>query len=96
LDLRLLDTMLKQWRTVDSRETSISTGRVVCRACGQRHDLHVCYYVFPSKAPDGFMEREAVRRTVDHENLKEDHSLAEEVKRIQKSMDKGKGKPEDD
>jgi hypothetical protein len=44
-----------------SRETSISTGRVVCRACGQRHDLHVCYYVFPSKAPDGFMEREAVR-----------------------------------
>jgi hypothetical protein len=35
------------------------------------------------------------------QNLKEDHSLAEEVKRIQKSMDKGsfdkgKRKPEDD
>jgi hypothetical protein len=83
-----------------SRETSISTGRVICRACGQRHDLHICYYLFPSKAPDGFKEREAVRRMVD-QNLKEDHSLAEELKRIQKSMDKGsfdkgKRKPEDD
>jgi hypothetical protein len=78
-----------------SRETSISTGRVICRACGQRHDLHVCYYLFPSKAPDGFREREAMRRTVD-QNLKEDHVLAEEVNRIQKSMDKGKEKPGDD
>ena len=36
-----------------------------------------------------------MRRTVD-QNLKEDHVLAEEVNRIQKSMDKGKEKPGDD
>jgi len=30
------------------------------------------------------------------QNLKEDQNLAEEVKRIQKSMDKGKEKLEDD
>jgi hypothetical protein len=80
-----------------SRETSI---RVICRECGQRHDLHICYCLFPNKAPDGFKAREAVRRMVD-QNLKEDHSLAEEAKRIQKSMDKGsfdkgKRKPEGD
>jgi len=73
---------------------------VIAEVLDRAVDLHVCYYLFPSKAPDGFKEREAVRRMV-YQNLREDHSLAEEVKRIQKSMDKGyfdkgKRKPQDD
>jgi hypothetical protein len=74
-----------------SRANSLPTGRAKCRACEQSHDFYACYYLFPSKVPKGFKPHEIVKRRVE-QNLKDDQGLAEEVKRLQKSMDK----PDDD
>jgi hypothetical protein len=74
-----------------SRANSLPIGRAKCRACEQRHDFYACYYLFHSKAPKGFKPNEILKRRVE-QNLKDDQGLAEEVKRLQKSMDK----PDDD
>lgn len=63
----------------------LPTGRQ-CRACEQRHDFRSCFYLFPNKAPEGFKPKGLVKQRVE-ENLKNDNSLAEEVKRLRKSMD---------
>ncbi|CAM1508934.1 Fc.00g026730.m01.CDS01 [Cosmosporella sp. VM-42] len=57
-----------------------------CKACGQFHSLTKCYYILPSRAPQWWKEKSAMRRTVD-ENLAKDKKLADEVSRLQK--DKG-------
>jgi hypothetical protein len=63
----------------------LPTGRQ-CRACEQRHDFRSCFYLFPNKAPEGFKPKGLVKQRVE-ENLKNDNGLAEEVKRLRKSMD---------
>ncbi|RHZ51562.1 uncharacterized protein CDV56_106148 [Aspergillus thermomutatus] len=73
-----------------SRITSLVTGSgPKCRACNQGHELQACYYIFPNKAPDWFTPKTSVQQRVE-EKLKNDHGLTEEVKRLQKSMFKGK------
>jgi hypothetical protein len=81
------DMVSEKGKRRHSRANFLPTGRAKCRACEQRHDFSACYYLFPSKAPTGFRPNEIVKRRVE-ENLKEDQGLAEEVKRLQKSMDK--------
>ncbi|KAF7136939.1 hypothetical protein CNMCM5793_006643 [Aspergillus hiratsukae] len=73
-----------------SRITSLVTGSgPKCRACNQGHELQACYYIFPNKAPDWFTPKTSVQQRVE-EKLKNDHGLTEEIKRLQKSMFKGK------
>ena len=64
-------------------ENSISSRKTVCRGCGQYHETQNCFYLFPDRAPKWFFENELVRRAVD-QNLRENTSLAEEVKRMKK------------
>lgn len=59
-----------------------------CRACGGRHDLRQCFYLFSRKAFKGWKERSNVRKRVD-KNIREDSVLAEEVNRLKKGKDKG-------
>src|SRR4029077_12502485 len=68
----------------------------VCRACGQIHHYQRCYYLFTEKAPPWFHERSEVRQSV-NQVLKDDPTLAEEVKRLKKKMEKKSDKnPQDD
>src|SRR6266487_5908447 len=80
----------KRQRTQTTDQTTSSLpGRTQCRACKQGHDLRACYYLFSNKAPSWFKPNQQVKELVE-QNLKNDSSLAEEVKRLQKSMDKTK------
>src|SRR5215469_2459236 len=74
-----------------SQTDSISSSRPRCRACGLRHHHTACFYLFPKKAPKTFIPSEIIKKRVE-ENLRDDTSLAEEVKRLQISNNQNKGK----
>jgi hypothetical protein len=69
--------------------------KTVCRACGQIHHYQRCYYLFTEKAPPWFHERSEVRQSV-NQALKDDPTLAEEVKRLKKKMEKKSDKNSQD
>jgi hypothetical protein len=76
-------------RNQKGKRRRAGTNATACRACEQIHgDLRNCFYLFPSKAPTGFRLHRAIKSMV-NQKLKDDEVLAEEVKRLQKSMDKG-------
>ncbi|KAK0713453.1 hypothetical protein B0T26DRAFT_651675 [Lasiosphaeria miniovina] len=52
----------------------------ICPCCGQFHHLEKCWYTFPEKAPDGFVEREHLRMRVKEALLSPD--LQKEVERL--------------
>jgi hypothetical protein len=61
--------------------------RKVCRACeGIGHWTHRCFYLFPDKVPEGWTPREHLQKLVEN-NLKEDATLKEEVKRWTKKKE---------
>lgn len=64
----------------------ILSGSKACRACQLFHPLSRCYYAFPEKAPEGFRERKDRREAVELA-LKEDPTLAEEIKRMGKKKE---------
>ena len=61
--------------------------RTQCQACKQDHDLCVCYYLFSNKAFSWFKSNQQMKELV-KQNLKNDSSLINEVKWLQKSMNK--------
>ena len=58
--------------------------RPVCRACEGFHPTQRCFYLFQKKAPEGWIPRPYIQNLV-KQNLKEDSTLEEEVKRWTKS-----------
>jgi hypothetical protein len=60
----------------------------VCRACDGFHSTRRCFYLFPDSRPRGWIPNKRIRGLVDN-NLKEDSTLAEEVKRWTKEKDSG-------
>jgi len=63
-----------------------------CRGCGLTGHYHLhCFYLLPQKAPKGFKPREELKKAAE-QALKEDISLAEEIKRLRVSIDKDKAK----
>ena len=58
--------------------------RPVCRACEGFHPTQRCFYLFQKKAPEGWIPRPYIQNLV-KQNLKEDSTLEEEVKRWRKS-----------
>jgi hypothetical protein len=59
------------------------SGRV-CRGCEGFHPTKHCYYLFPKKAPEEWIPRPHIQEIVE-QNLKDDSTLEEEVKRWTKS-----------
>jgi hypothetical protein len=57
----------------------------VCRGCEGFHPTKYCYYLFPKKAPEEWIPRPHVQEIVE-QNLKDDSTLEEEVKRWTKSQ----------
>ena len=68
----------------DSEETPC-----VCRACDGFHSTRRCFYLFPDTRPSRWIPKRQVQKLVDY-NLKQDSTLAEEVKRWAKEKDGGK------
>jgi len=59
------------------------SGRV-CRGCEGFHPTKRCYYLFPKKAPEEWIPRPYIQEIVE-QNLKDDSTLEDEVKRWTKS-----------
>jgi hypothetical protein len=57
-------------------------GTAICPCCGQFHRLEKCWYIFPERAPDGFVERDHVRMRVKEALLNPE--LQEEVEKLKK------------
>jgi len=77
----------RQWSQTTDQTTLSLTERTQCWACKQDHDLHVCYYLFSNKVSSWFKSNQQMKELV-KQNLKNDSSLAEKVKWLQKSMNK--------
>jgi hypothetical protein len=79
-------------RTRPSKRTRLpdeelpSTGRS-CVACGLLHPVARCYYVFPEKAPQRFVENPELRSMVDN-LLKTDSALQEQVRQLKTKRSK--------
>ena len=69
-------------------EGVLATPRV-CRACDGFHSTRRCFYLFPDSRPRSWNPNKRIQGIVDN-NLKEDSTLAEEVKRWAKEKDGGK------
>jgi hypothetical protein len=67
-------------------DTTDATSRTRCMACQARHPLRECYYAFPHLVPEGWTPRPAATRLV-ADRIKQDTSLAEEIKRLRKDKD---------
>ena len=52
----------------------------VCRACEGFHSTQRCYYLFPEKAPEEWTPKPHIQSLVE-QNLKDDSTLEEEIKR---------------
>ena len=52
----------------------------VCRACEGFHPTEICYYIFEKKAPAHWVPKPTFQKLVE-QNLKDDPTLAEEVRR---------------
>jgi hypothetical protein len=57
----------------------------VCRACEGFHSTQRCYYLFPEKAPEEWTPKPHIQNLVE-QNLKDDSTLEEEIKRWTKSQ----------
>ena len=68
-------------------DKSPSHGKPVCRGCKQFHYFRRCFYLFPEIAPEWFTERTELREIV-NQSIQDDPTLAEEVKRMKKKMEK--------
>jgi hypothetical protein len=71
------------------KNTSDEVSGRVCRACEGYHGTQYCYYLFPKKAPEEWTPRPHLQKIVE-QNLKEDSTLKEEIKRWTKKGDKEK------
>jgi hypothetical protein len=77
------------------RKHTDTDAATACRGCGLMGHYHLhCFYLLPQKAPKGFKPREELKKAAE-QALKEDTSLAEEIKRLRVSMDKDKDKERD-
>jgi hypothetical protein len=65
----------------------------VCRACEGLHLTRRCFYIFPDSRPKNWKPNKQREKIVD-KNLKEDSTLAEEIKRWGKKKDGGKNRLE--
>ena len=75
-------------------EEKHSSGKTVCRGCSQRHPYQKCYYLFNENVPQWFRERSEVHQAV-NQALKDDPTLAEEVKRLKKRKETPHQYPQD-
>jgi hypothetical protein len=67
------------------KNTSDSVSGKVCRACEGFHSTQHCYYLFRKKAPETWIPRPHLQKLVE-QNLKDDSTLEEEVKRWTKKQ----------
>jgi hypothetical protein len=73
----------KRAGTESAGTESEASSRKACRACLGPHNLSECYYAFNRKAPDGWRPNQGIKRLV-QDRIKQDNSLAEEIKRLRK------------
>jgi hypothetical protein len=76
----LPDSTASQKRKTASDEVS---GKV-CRGCEGYHWTQRCFYLFPKKAPEGWIPNPRIQKIVE-QKLKEDSTLEEEIKRLTKT-----------
>ena len=71
-------------------EGTLATHRV-CRACDGFHSTRRCFYLFPDSRPRSWNPNKRIQEILD-DNLKEDSTLTEEIKRWAKEKDGGKNR----